>query len=88
MTNNGNGNGKTFSWLLGFFGMLLMSIFGIWLTNLSTDMRSFQGGATERAAKITGLETSQVYINQKLDSVEKKLDIVLDRLDRHMQVKQ
>lgn len=78
---------KPFPWMLGFLATILVSIMGIWLNNLSTDMRSFQAGAAERTARITGVETTQTYTNQKLDSMEKKIDLVIDKLNTHMMEK-
>lgn len=89
MTNqplsHSNGNGQT-KWMLGFFAALLISIFGLWITNTTTAMNTFQAGATERTARITALETGQQFNAQRLESMDRKIDVVLEKLDRHMQV--
>ncbi len=78
-----NGNGQT-KWMLGFFAALLLSIFGLWVTNITSAMNLFQSGATERTARIAALETTQQFNAEKLETVDRKIDQVLDKLDAHM----
>jgi hypothetical protein len=72
------------TWLLTFIGTFIVAVFSIWLGNMSKEMSGFTQGATERATKIAGLEAGQTYINEKIAVVDRKMDIMINKLDAHM----
>lgn len=68
-----------FKWIVGGLLGLIASIGGFWLTNLTARLDTLSKDLYERNQRISSLETHIDVTNRRLDRIEAKLDILLEK---------
>lgn len=72
-------DGDIFKWIVGGLLGLIASIGGFWLTNLTARLDMLSRDLYERNQRISSLETHIDVTNRRLDRIEAKLDLLLEK---------
>lgn len=70
---------NTLWWLLGTAATLAMGGGSLWLNHVDGQIRELRDGYQLVMPKISALETSKDDISRRLDRIEAKLDVALER---------
>lgn len=72
-------DGDIFKWIVGGLLGLIASIGGFWLTNLTARLDTLSKDLYDRNQRISSLETHIEFTNKRLDRIEAKLDILIEK---------
>lgn len=73
---------STLWWILGIFSTVVMTAGGAWLAHVDSELSLIKGEQQNKIAKIATLEEKVNSTTSRLERIEDKLDIIIEKLPR------
>lgn len=78
----GNMHNGLVMWLLGFAATVGVSTVGVIYSGLRQDLNQLRESDKVRASNVAVVDNELLALNKRLDRIEAKLDLILDKISR------